>query len=132
MIRKIIAFSRLWCIYALFYGARNFFEEKNFVSKSLSTIGTHTLEIYLLHYFLLFKTPHFSAFLKGFIGDHCFYGPSAEWLLEIVLVGTISIFICFVCVGIKKIVATAFPIVSELFFGPAKKNVTIQKTEDSK
>ncbi len=124
---KIIALTRLWCIYALFYGAKDFFEEKNILAKGLSTIGTHTLEIYLLHFFLLFRTPHISNFLKSLIGDHCFYGPSAEWLLEIVFVGTISVFICFVCVAIKKIIATAFPIVSELCFGPVKKDLANRK-----
>jgi len=124
---KIIALTRICCIYAIFYNLRDVFERKGLVSRGLTMIGTHTLEIYFLHYFLLFKTTHIANFLKSFIGDKCFYGPSAEWLLELICVGTLSVFICFCCIGIKKIVET-FPIVSELFFGPKKQIQTENKS----
>lgn len=115
----IIILARLWCIYTLFYFGRNFLENDNIVSKGLSLIGTHTLEIYFLHYFLLFKLPHVSALLNTILANDCFKGATAEWLLEIVIVGALAIFLCFVCIGIKKIIS-AFPIVSELCFGPKR------------
>ena len=125
----IIIFSRLWCIYTLFYTGRFFFERKDsFLSKGLSIIGTHTLEIYFLHYFLLFKLPLISQWLRTLLTDYCFKGHSAEWLMEILVVGLIAIFLCFVCVGIKKVIS-AFPVVSELCFGPEKKE---NKTNDTK
>lgn len=115
----IIIFARLWCIYSLFYVGRFFFEKETILSKGLSTIGTHTLEIYFLHYFLLFKLPHVSMWLQTMLTVDCFKGANAEWLMEIVVVGLIAIFLCFVCIGIKKVIS-AFPIVSELCFGPQK------------
>lgn len=117
---KIITIlARLWCIYSIFYQAREYFERKTALSRGLSLIGTHTLEIYFLHYFLLFRMPHIQSLLLNIINDKCFMGPSAEWFVELIIVGGTAIFLCFACVGIKKIISV-FPIVSELCFGPKK------------
>jgi hypothetical protein len=124
----IIIFARLWCVYTLFYVGRFFLEKDTLFTKGLTTIGTHTLEIYFLHYFLLFKLPHVSVWLEKLMTDFCFKGHSAEWLMEIVFVGVIAVFLCFVCIGIKKVIS-AFPIVSELCFGPTKKNKEVVITD---
>ena len=116
----IIILSRLCCIYSVFYFFREFFETNNKFSLGLSTIGRHTLEIYFLHYFLLFRMPHIQSIFNSLLNDKCFYGPSAEWFVELVIVCVVSVFLCFACIGIKKIIS-AFPIISELCFGPQKK-----------
>ncbi|MBP5722000.1 MAG: acyltransferase [Bacteroidales bacterium] len=118
-VKELMILPRLWCIYAIFYNARQFFDEQNIVSKSLSLIGRNTLEIYFLHYFLLFRMSHCESLLKLCSGKLNWFMTSSEWLLEILIVGGVSVFLCFVCVGIKRIVDT-FPIVSELCFGPQK------------
>lgn len=124
MIKEITILSRLWCIYSIFYYARNYFEEKNILSKGLSLIGRHTLEIYFLHYFVLFRMPHLQTLLQEIATTgNCFCGPGAEWVMEILIIGSVSTALCLACIGIRKII-DAFPIVSELCFGPQKKNTT--------
>lgn len=116
---KIIILSRLCCIYTLFYKTQTYLESDNILSNGLSLIGTHTLEIYFLHYFLLFRLPLITLLLKAIINDVCFHGSSAEWLVEIIIIGCLSILICLICIGIKKFI-DFFPIISEFCFGPQK------------
>lgn len=117
--KELMILPRLWCIYAIFYNARQFFDEPNIVSKGLSLIGRNTLEIYFLHYFLLFKMSHCELLLQHCFGNLNWFMTSSEWLLEIIIVSGVSIFLCFVCIAIKRLL-NSFSIVSELCFGPQK------------
>lgn len=42
-----------------------------------------------------------------------------EYMLELLIVGTLAIIVCYVCLLIRKIL-DAFPLISKLCFGPNK------------
>lgn len=120
----IVVFSRIFAIYAIFYHFRDTFDKKGTIATRLSIIGKHTLEIYLLHFFLLMRFPWAENAILSITNDSCFGGSSNSWLLELILVGSISIAYCFICIYIRKLI-DVFPIVSELCFGPTKKSKVV-------
>lgn len=86
----------------------------------LSTIGRNTLEIYFIHFFLLFTIPVVPEWLNSLSSDACFGNRGCNSLPEFVIVGAISVFLCYVSIAIKKVVGL-FPLVYELCFGPQNK-----------
>lgn len=93
-----------------------FWETDHLFSKGLKAIGKYTLEIYFLHYFLLFKIDSIALWLNSMTTDYCFRGVSCTFLLEIFIVGIIAVFISLTCVLIKQILIP-FPLIIKLFFG---------------
>lgn len=87
---------------------------KQWIYRSLQVIGQNTIEIYFLHYFLLFKMP------PGVVNfTHSMYkvGTVANSsIVEIAIYGTISVCIALVCIAIRKILAYV-PYVSTIMFG---------------
>lgn len=80
----------------------SFFNSNNYVAKALNNIGCHTLEIYFIHYFLLFKIDFICNWLSSLSNDYCFRGHSCVFLIETLIVGSITLVICFTCIIIKK------------------------------
>ena len=89
---------------------------KKTIFQTLALIGKNTIEIYFLHYFLLFKMPQnvvtftHNMYKDSIIANHC------SGIVEFGIYGSISIAIAFVCVGIHKII-THVPYLSRLMFG---------------
>jgi len=87
---------------------------KQWIYRTLQVIGQNTIEIYFLHYFLLFKIP------LGVVSfTHSMYevGTVANSsIVEIAIYGTISVCIALVCIAIRKILAHV-PYVSTIMFG---------------
>lgn len=68
----------------------------------LAKIGKHSLEVYFLHYYLLFKIDFLCRWLSQLTSDYCFRSHSCIFVVEIVLVGVIAMAICYLCMMIKK------------------------------
>lgn len=94
----------------------SFFNSDNYVTKLINSIGCHTLEIYFIHYFLLFKIDFLCKWFLSLTNDYCFRGHSCVFLIEMLLVGSITLIICFICIIIKKGLAP-FPWLCRLCFG---------------
>lgn len=75
----------LFLVFALFYHYRNFFDSDNKFATSLRYIGRHTLDIYLLHYFLLPKLPMFRSW--AFQNKMIILEMSATMLLALLIIG---------------------------------------------
>ena len=115
----IISIMRVICCFAIFRQL-SIFSESNLAANTLSYIGKHTLEIYFLHYFLLFKLDFLALWLNNFSSDYCFRGHSCVLLPEVLTIGLLAIIISFTCIGIRKTI-DVFPIMSTLMFGPQNK-----------
>lgn len=108
-------------VYFVFQSVESWFSRQgNRLTHVLSTIGRNTLEIYFIHFFLLFTIPVVPECLVSLGSDTCFGDRGCNSLPEFVIVGAISVFLCYVCITIKKVVGL-FPLVYELCFGPQKK-----------
>lgn len=119
-VNSVFSIVRLICCFAIFRKL-NVFSQSNILSNSLSNIGKHTIEIYFLHYFLLFKLDFLAQWLHEFSLDYCFRGHSSVLIPELLTIGLLAIIISYTCIAIRKVIDT-FPILSTLMFGP-KKNI---------
>lgn len=85
---------------------------KKYASNILKAIGQNTLQIYFLHYFLLFKYPEsIINYMQKLYSDGCLVGYT-----EFIMVGSICILISFTCIYIAKIL-NYVPYVNTLMFG---------------
>ena len=115
----LIIIARITCIFWIAYYYRNWLDKDSFLPNQLRYIGRHTIEIYFLHYFFLFKIPTIEMYLFSFINAQDTICLAHEYMLELLIVGTLAIIVCYVCLLIRKIL-DAFPLISELCFGPNK------------
>lgn len=70
----------------------------------LKTIGENSLQIYFLHYFLLFRYPESTInYMHGLYSDYCFATHSCAGFIEFCIVGITSILISFTCIYIAKV-----------------------------
>lgn len=118
LIQHITTISRIILLYIVFYTYRDYFATTTNCSKALTYIGKHTLEIYLIHYFLLFKIDNVANYLYNLQNSYCFRG-GAGLFPEILIIGTLAIVISFSCIIIRKIIDT-IPYLSMLCFGTKK------------
>lgn len=66
VIRSIIVrYSGLFIVFSFFASKEEFFSRNNKLSKSLQFIGRRTLDIYLIHYFLIPVLPEFAEFVQA-------------------------------------------------------------------
>lgn len=85
---------------------------KKFANNILKTIGQNTLQIYFLHYFLLFKYPEsITSYMQNLYSEDCLVGYT-----EFIMVGSICILISFTCIYIARIL-NYIPYVNTLMFG---------------
>ena len=89
---------------------------KHLIFNNLRIFGQNTIEIYFLHYFLLFKMPQnvitftHSMYKGDTIANHC------SGIVEFGIYGSISIVIAFICIGIHKVL-THVPYLNKFMFG---------------
>lgn len=90
-------YAGLLVIFISFYHYKDFFDKKNTFNRTILFIGKRTLDIYLIHYFII---PDLQ-FLKPILE------PSNMLLIQLVLASLISIIIIFVCLLISNIIRTS-------------------------
>lgn len=66
MLTALVGYFGIMTVYALFRRFGEFFSENKFVGKPLQFVGRNTLDVYLLHYFVLLN---FTPLLRPFIVD---------------------------------------------------------------
>lgn len=103
-------------IFLLFRSFQQFFSGNNMAAKTLGMLGRHSLEIYLIHFFLLFRIDAIAEYLLSLQGDLCFRGASCRIVPELFILGTIALGISLTCIGIRKVFSLS-PLLSELCFG---------------
>lgn len=118
LLSVFIKFARVLCVYQIFYHYKDNIE-MNYLNKVLGYIGKHTLEVYFIHYFLLFGLPHTVSFLLEVSATPIPIVKGCTSFLELLILMPLAVIIAYTCILIKKI-ADCVPIVSRLCFGPTK------------
>ena len=106
IISLTIGFLGLLIVYNSFRFYQHSFSYDRIFGKVLQYIGKRTLDIYLIHYFLLPQLPQIREMLS--IGNNS--------VLEIAIGGSLSIIIVGVCLVISSILRTS-PILAKYLFG---------------
>lgn len=88
----------------------------NKISNVLRLIGENTLQVYFIHFFLLFAIPVIPKWLMSLQHDVCFGTHSCSSMVEFCICGTLAVIISFVCIYIQKIIGL-FPWIYTLCFG---------------
>lgn len=91
LIRAIIGYFGILTVFGLFRRYSEFFGENRYIGKPLQFVGRNTLDIYLLHYFVLLNMP---IVLRPYIADTSnIFTPLVVGLTVAVLVVAISLLI---------------------------------------
>lgn len=86
----------------------------------LKVLGQHSLEIYFVHFLLLFSLPScIGAFLNQLSSDNCWWGHSSVGFVEFCIVGSISAIIAVFSIFFAKIIGQ-IPYLNQLLFGKIK------------
>ena len=115
VLAAFIKLARILCIYNLFYYYRAS-PNTEYINKYLGFIGRHTLEIYFIHYFLLFGLPHIPTYLATMSSMELPIVKGCTSFVEFLIVGTIAIIIVVTCLLIRKL-TNCVPVISKLCFG---------------
>ncbi len=83
----------LFIVFAFFYKNRNFFEKDNLFNKCITFTGRRTLDIYLIHYFLIPNLPFFKPLLEA----------NQNVVLELFIPGIMTALVVSVCLMISSI-----------------------------
>lgn len=105
----ILGLGGIIIVYKFFFFYQEYFSKT--AGKVLSIIGRHTLEIYLLHYFILLGFNHIECNLVSMC--------SKNWGIELIVGLTLSIVILCFCLVIMSILKTA-PLLNRILFGIKK------------
>ncbi|MBO6296001.1 MAG: acyltransferase [Prevotella sp.] len=80
----LVRYLGLFLVFSVFYHYRNFFDSDNKIACAMRYTGRHTLDIYLLHYFLLPKMPTLRGW--AFKNDMLILELTATLLLSAVII----------------------------------------------
>lgn len=107
----------LLILFRVFQFYSDIFSKKTQVGRALTLIGQYTLEIYLIHMFILLSL--------GLMNLTSLYGWDTlkhVWAFQIIIYGIISLFICTCCLLIARIVRIVPPLY-QLFLGQYEKSI---------
>lgn len=104
-------YSGLLIVYAFFYRYQSSFSKNTLLGNSLQYIGTRTLDIYMLHYFLIPSLPSLGIFLR----------TEPNCLLELFLGLILSIGVVLICLIISNVFRLS-PLLAKFLFGVAKRS----------
>lgn len=93
----LVKYVGLFSVVTLVYHYRDVFEQDLFWCRSLRMIGRYTLDIYMIHYFLLPQLP----FLKEFFGN------AQSPLLEFIVTSGLALLIVYSSIFISKIIRSS-------------------------
>lgn len=83
-------------------------------------LGQHSLEIYFVHFLLLFSMPScVGSYLNQLSADNCWWGHSSVGFVEFCIVGSISAIIAVFSIFFAKIIGQ-IPYLNQLLFGKIK------------
>lgn len=82
-----------------------------------TNLGKYSLEIYFIHFFLLFKLPeNVSNFLFFLQNDNCWWGHSSLAFAEFIILFPLIIIIAYSCIWISYFIKQ-IPFCGKIFFG---------------
>ena len=102
----VVSTSGLVVVFTFFYRNSSFFDQDNWINKSLMFIGRRTLDIYLIHEFLLPDMTFLSSF----------FSTNSVFLLELFLGLVIALMIVSVCLLISAVIRMS-PILGHYLLG---------------
>lgn len=90
------------CILLLLFLIEMKAKQKSFFGKKVlkamgSQLGQYTLEIYVLHYFVMYPLNGFKAFGQYMIENDCLW-------LELFISPFLALFICYICIALAKVI----------------------------
>lgn len=97
-------------VYGFFYHFRSIFEDDNTVARSLQYVGTKTLSIYLLHYFILDGVVGFNSFAIE-------VSKNGGWLGGMIIFMLLSFVVIAMCLFIENFLDRIAPPLHRLMFG---------------
>lgn len=108
--------SRVILMYTLFYKKQSWIQN-NIIGKFLATLGENSIEIYFLHYFLLFTPPMLiKQYLNSIYTGNNYANEIMVSFVELTIMLPIITYISYTCIYIKKIISN-IPFISKLMFG---------------
>lgn len=103
-------------MYTLFYKKQSWIQN-NIIGKFLATLGENSIEIYFLHYFLLFTPPMIiKQYLNSIYTGNNYANEIMVSFVELTIMLPIITYISYTCIYIKKIISN-IPFISKLMFG---------------
>lgn len=97
-------------------------DQNNAIGRILNLIGQNTLEIYFIHFFLLFTIPRLGDWLMALKTDTCFGTHSCDSVVELAIVGAVAIAISLSSIGVACVIKL-FPLIYSICFGPTKAKI---------
>ena len=104
-----VAYLGITTVVAVFRHYEDFFSQKTRIGRSLQYIGRRTLDIYLLHYFLIPSIPQIGNFFKSY----------NNFVLEATTVVALSLIVILFCLIISNIIRIS-PLLAHYLFGAKK------------
>ena len=101
LVRAIVGYFGIFTVFALFRRYGKFFSENEMIGKPLQFVGRNTLDVYLLHYFVLLGMP---ATLRPYIVD------TTNILLPLIVGGAVAIATVAVSLLISRIIRLSSPL----------------------
>ena len=118
ILTKLLFSTAIVIFIFIIFSQTPFFAKTNTITKQLSLFGRHSIEIYFIHYYFLFNLP---CSLEPLQQEICFRDVGNSFIPEFLIVFPITLFISYICIGLRKIVNFS-PIVSKAFLGPIPKD----------
>lgn len=106
LLQLILGFLGILLVFSIFFHYQDSFSNRSFSGKCIQYIGRHTLDIYLLHYFLLPSIP----------GKINLLSLSQNIILELGGGLSLSVFIIVLCLLLSRIIRIS-PLLSYFLFG---------------
>lgn len=116
---ELVRYAGLITLFIFFFIKKDFFDTSNHITNSLLFIGRRTLDIYLLHYFLIPQMPWLTKYLES----------SNVILLQFVITGIVSLLVVAVCLLISEIIRSSNAL-AYFCFGAKTKNVLTKNEEN--
>ena len=107
-----LAYLGITTVIAVFRHYEDFFSQNTKIGRGLQYIGRRTLDIYLLHFFLIPSIPQIGLFFKSY----------KNLVLEATTVITLSLLVILFCLIISNIIRIS-PFLAHYLFGVKKKEI---------
>lgn len=121
LLKPVLIVMVMW----LFYHFRGFWCSRTAAGRFFSWIGKSTLEIYFIHYFLIFSIPGVRALVDGIAARGGAGMTVASVAVEAVVLLPMCVAIAVACVLIRKVIDRV-PVLSVILFGPKKTKTALK------
>lgn len=91
----LLSYSGLYCIFMFFFNKSVFFNSGNSISKVMQFMGRRTLDIYMLHYFLVAPLPITEEWVNG--------NPVCQMIVTVIC----SIIIILICLLVSEVLRSS-------------------------